>query len=269
MNDAFLSRCGLWALIAGASQGLGRAFAKELASRGLNLVLIARRKRLLQVLAKEVKKISSIQIRVVSLDLNNQEKLEQLPALMQDIEVGLVVYNAAFPNIGPFHRRTLADHRRVVAVNCMGPVFFCHQFGIRMKKRGRGGIILMSSLAGFTGTSLLSHYAASKAYIRILAEGLWCELKADGVAVLVCCPGAVDTPNFRNSIPNSKNISRIPVMRPEKVVRKALGALGKKSILIPGFLNKLNYFLTIKIIPRKFGVAFLNSITQKLYRRLK
>ncbi|MBN1799536.1 MAG: SDR family NAD(P)-dependent oxidoreductase [Spirochaetales bacterium] len=266
MKDPFQTRYGPWALVAGASEGLGRAFAEGLAARGLHLVLIARRKKLLQSLTKELQTLYSIQVRTLALDLSNEDLIERLIAFTRDIEVGLVVYNAAFPNIGLFHRRSYEEHKKLVSINCLGPVALCYQFGKLMRQRGSGGIILMSSLTGFVGTPVLAHYAASKAYNRILAEGLWRELKPSGVAVLACCAGAVATPNFRKSIDDSVNISRIPVMRAEKVVRKTLRALGKKAVVVPGFLNKLHYFFIQRIISRKRAVSFLGRITERLYK---
>jgi short-subunit dehydrogenase len=266
MKDPFQTRYGPWALVAGASEGLGRAFAEGLAARGLHIVLVARRKKLLQSLAEELQSLYTIQVRSLTLDLNNEDLLERLNAFTRDIEVGLVVYNAAFPNIGRFLRKSIEEHKKLVSINCLGPLSLCYQFGKLMRQRGHGGIILMSSLAGFVGTPMIAHYAASKAYNRILAEGLWCELKSTGVSVLACCAGAVATPNFKKSIAASVNTPWIPVMQAEKVVRKTLRALGKKPVLIPGFINKLHYFFTQKIISRRRAVSLLGGITEKLYK---
>jgi short-subunit dehydrogenase len=121
MKDSFLKRYGPWAVVAGASEGLGKAFARALAGKGLNLVLMARRYDPLHALAAELKNNHAIRVRIVQTDLP-----DNLQRVVRGIRIGLVVYNAAFSNIGRFLERTLEDHKRLVSVNCLGPLTFCH-----------------------------------------------------------------------------------------------------------------------------------------------
>ncbi len=266
MKDSFLMRYGPWAVVAGASEGLGRAFAQALAGKGLDLILMARRRSPLQALAAELKAKFAVRVRVLIMDLGRVDLSVYLKRALRGIDIGLVVYNAAFSNIGGFLERSLEDHRRLVSVNCLGPLIFCHVVAGRMRSRGSGGIILMSSLSGMVGSAKLVHYAASKAYLRILAEGLWYEFKRCGVDVLACCAGAVDTPNYRRSLTTAQTGAGVPVTRAETVVAKTLAALGRKIIIVPGFLNKLNYFLIQRILSRKGAVSLICKVTERLYK---
>jgi short-subunit dehydrogenase len=265
MNTSFYARYGPWAVVAGASEGLGKAFAEALAGKGLDLVLIARRRGPLRELAAELKEKYAIKARVLIMDLGSATLSASLKSALRGIEIGLVVYNAAFSNIGGFLDRSLEDHYKLAAVNCLGPLTICHELAGQMKRRARGGVILMSSLSGMVGSARLVHYAASKAYLRILAEGLWYELKRHGVDVLACCAGAIDTPNYRRSLIAARAGAGVPAMRADSVAAKTLAALGKKIIIVPGFLNKLNYFLIQRILSRKRAVSLIGGVTERMY----
>jgi short-subunit dehydrogenase len=265
MKQSFHKQYGPWAVVAGASEGLGRAFACELAGRGLNLVLIARRREILQELAAELQRTAPVKVRIVVADLGQPELPGALEQKVKDIEVGLLVYNAAFSAIGRFLDRSLQEHKQLISVNCAAPAVLCRYFGERMGRLGHGGIVIMSSLTGIVGTACLAHYAASKAYLRILAEGLWSELKEIGVDVISCCAGAIDTPNYRRSLKGAKSVSWVPLIKAEKVVDKTLNALGRKITIIPGVANKLNYFFTGRLLSRKSAVGFISRVTKRLY----
>ena len=134
-----------------------------------------------------------------------------------------------------------------------------------MKKRKSSGMILMSSLTAFQGTPFLSHYGASKAYMLILGEGLAHELKRNGIDLMVCCPGATLTENFKSSLPEGQKTSGIPVMEPVDVAEQALKALGKREIFIPGISNRLASFLMRRMMSRKAAVSVMQSSAEKLY----
>jgi short-subunit dehydrogenase len=159
-------------------------------------VLLARRAALLDELANELKSAHGVEVRTLAIDLGEPDVIERVRKVSDGLEVGLVVYNAAVSVVGSFLDTELAQRMREIDVNCRGPLRFAHHFGKGMAERGRGGIILMSSLSGRQGTAFVASYAATKAFNTVLAEGLWAELKERGVDVLACEAGATTTPNF-------------------------------------------------------------------------
>jgi short-subunit dehydrogenase len=188
---------GPWAVIAGASDGTGAAFAKELSGRGVNLVLVARRQLLLEELAAEL----PVQTRVVPLDLSKAGAIEELARATADLEVGLLVYNAGADAVNlPLLERDLEELRGFVVRNCTCVLEACHHFGGRMVARGRGGILLVTSGAAWAGGSGLAPYGATKAFDLVLAESLWAEWRGAGVDVLALVLGATDTPSLHRSL---------------------------------------------------------------------
>jgi hypothetical protein len=264
MAGNFKNKYGPWGLVAGASEGLGAAFAEELAKRGLNLVLIARRSEPLKRLESELKSKYSIDIRAVQQDLASPNLIEDLSKHTSDIEVGLIIYDTAFYTIGDFFNQTLENHIRHIDVNCRSPFMLVYNFGRKMIERKRGGIILMSSLSGFQGSPLLTHYGATKAYNIMLAEGLWYELKPKGVDVLVTVSGAIETPNYISSKPKKLSVAP-PPMKPADVARETVAALGKKHILVPGRAYRLSSFITNRFMPRTVAIGMMAGSTAKMY----
>jgi short-subunit dehydrogenase len=257
---ALRERYGPWALIAGASVGLGEAFARKLAAAGFNLILMARREELLERLAAELRGRGTT-VRVAAGDLGRDDLKETVAALTRDVEVGLLVYNAAHSVLGPFVERPLEEHLGVIDVNCRGPLILSHFLGSAMAGRGRGGIVLMTSIAGSQGGPLVSSYAASKAFNLVLAEGLWAELRERGVDVLACRAGATRTPGYASSNPKAS----VPLMEPERVAAAALGALGRGPSVVPGALNKLATFAFGRLLPRRTSIRIMGRATQRLY----
>ncbi len=260
-NDVY----GPWALIAGASAGLGAAYTDRLAERGLNIVLIARREKELSVLSESLSKKYSVSIRALTIDLGSPDFLTELDNKTQGLDIGIVIYNATFPAIGEFLDQPVEDHMKLIDINCRAPVRIIHHFGRLMKKRKHSGIILMSSLSAFQGTPFLSNYGASKAYMLILGEGLAREFKSSGIDLMVCCPGATRTENFLKSLPKDRKISGVPVMEPSDVAEQALKAFGSRVVFIPGFVNKLASFFMRKILSRKAAVTVMQSSAKNLY----
>ena len=261
----FLEKYGPWALVAGASQGIGRAFAHCLAKRGLHLVLVARTEKALVGLADELTNRYQIQTLPLSVDLSTTDALERIAAATEAVEVGLVVYNAALADTGPFVHRRRESLTRLVATNCTGPLLSCRHFGGKMAERGRGGIILMSSLSGFQGTPYVAAYAASKAFNLVLAEGLWYELKSANVDVLACCPGPTGTPGFNNSLQGKRPPVFPPVLSPLRVAEQCLRNLGKRSVAVPSLANRMAAFFMQKLLPRTAGVRIMGKSTGRMY----
>jgi len=254
-------RYGPWALIAGASTGLGEAFARHLAAEGFHLLLLARRADALAALAADLRGRHGVEVRHAAVDLASPDVAAQAAALSAGAEVGLLVYNAAHSAIGPFVERPLEEQLRVLDVNCRGPLALAHLFGSDMAGRGRGGILLMASLAGSQGGPLVASYAASKAFNLVLAEGLWDELGRRGVDVLACRAGATRTPGYAASKPRKS----IPLMEADAVVREALAAMGRGPTVVAGAWNKVAAFLFARLLPRRATIRIMGSATRRLY----
>lgn len=184
------ARYGGWALVAGASAGLGAAFAEESARRGFDVALVARRAEVLDETAARIRAEHGVSTRCIVADLAADDAAERIAAATGDLDIGVVVYNAAAELYGPFLELGAEAFRTNVAVNCTTPTLLADHFGNRMRARGRGGIAIVSSLAALQGTRYLSIYAASKAYELILAESLWDELGDHGVDALAYVVGA-------------------------------------------------------------------------------
>jgi uncharacterized protein len=259
--STFRDRYGPWALVAGASAGLGEAFARALAARGLHLLLLARRQQALEALAADLRQKYGVEVRIEAADVGQPDVGERAKGLAMGVEVGLLVYNAAHSVIGPFLDHPLEEQLRVIDVNCRGPLTLAHRFGRAMALRGRGGLVLMTSLAGSQGGPLLASYAASKAFNLVLAEGLWAELRPRGVDVVACRAGATRTPGYASSHPKKS----IRLMDPELVVEQTLQALGRRPSLVPGALNRLAAFLLVRVFPRRLAVWVMGRATKQLY----
>jgi uncharacterized protein len=261
----FAARYGSWALVAGASEGIGAGYAEELASRGLNLILVARRAELLETLAARLSTNYNVETKIIPLDLSSPDAAEQIAAQTKDLEIGLLVYNATFSAIGPFLERPVGDHIKEINTNAFTPLKLIYLFAENMLARGRGGILLMSSLSAFQGSAYISTYAATKAFNIILAEGLWEEWRERGVDVLVCVSGAVKTPNYVASEPEQTGGLGDMTMTPDQVVHEALNALGKGPYVIPGRMNRISSFVMRHLLPRKTAVKFMGRILRRMY----
>ncbi|MFO0750690.1 MAG: SDR family NAD(P)-dependent oxidoreductase [Myxococcota bacterium] len=246
-------RYGRWAVVAGASEGLGAAFAEALAARGLGLVLLARRGDVLAAVAAELRAAHGVEVRTLACDLADPAFAGELAAATSDIEVGVAVYNAADSFVAPLFERPLEDALRVVDVNVRGPLVFAHALVPAMLARGRGALVLMSSLAGFQGSSRLSAYAASKAFNTVLGEGLWGELGPRGVDVVVSCAGAIRTPGYaRTSAKEAPG-----TLDPARVVATTLAALGRGPVVVPGATNKLAAFVMRRVLTRRRAIRIM------------
>ncbi len=194
----FATKYGPWALVAGASDGLGAAFAAGLAERGVNVVLLARRKAALEQVAAEINSRTSVQIRTLAIDLAEPGAASAIAAATSDLQIGFLVYCAgADPNFKPFLSNSIEDAEAMVQRNCMVPMQLCHHFAPAMVERGSGGIVIFGSGAGLAGGPNMVAYGASKAFDMVFAEALWSELNDKGVDVLGLILGKTDTPALR------------------------------------------------------------------------
>lgn len=259
---------GEWAIIAGATEGIGEQFSLQLAEKGLNILLIARKQEGLDRVSKILsERFPHIQHDSLSLDLSDKQLEEKVQAFSEGKDVGLVVYNAVYSHIGNFLDDSLESQSLCLEVNCRGPLRFIHLFKTQMLERKQGAILLMSSMSGFQGSAMVSTYAASKAFVTVLAEGLWYELREHGIHVLACVAGATLTPNFKQNTPTDKMATAMP-MSPEAVVKEAIAGLekGKGPTIVVGRMNRFVHFLFSRLFSRKQAVNTISKATVNMYK---
>jgi uncharacterized protein len=256
----FSDRYGAWALVLGASEGLGAAFTRILADRGMNLVLVARRSDLLERLAEECSRRFGVETRCFADDLAAPGFAEKLYSAISELEVGLVVYNAAYAPVGEFIDVDPADLLQAIQVNVRGPVALLRLLVPPMAARKRGAVVLMSSLAGNQGTPRIATYAASKAFNRVLAEGLWHELKERGIDVIACCAGAIRTPGYARTAGRDAP----GTLDAEYVAERAIRALGRGPVAVPGLVNQLAAWVLGRLMPRPTAIRIMAGSTAGL-----
>jgi len=261
----FKEKYGQTALIAGASEGMGAAYAFALATRGLDLVLIARRKEPLEATALQIAEQFSVNVQPVTCDLADADATEQIIRAIGDRQIDFMVYNAALSYIGPYLETELSTRSAIAKVNMLTPMAMVHYFGGKMVQRGKGGIVLMASIAGFQGSGYLATYAATKAFNRVLAESLWYEWKPKGVDVIACCAGATATPNYINTNPGKASPLEPKPQLPGQVVEECLRKIGKTPSFVSGTGNKLVTFLMQHIFSRKQAVKMMGDSMTKMY----
>ncbi|MFD4183555.1 SDR family NAD(P)-dependent oxidoreductase [Rhodococcus sp. NPDC058514] len=228
-----INQYGPWAVIAGGSEGVGSAFADELAQAGFNLVLIARKPGPLEETAEKVRTHGG-EVRTLSLDLLAPDALAQIRKVTDDVEVGLMIFNAGANSYGhEFVTGDLDGFRGVIDLNITKQLELSHHFGGLMRDRGRGGIMLLGSLAGYMGSEHQSIYASAKAFSRVFAESLWLELEPHGVHVVELVLGVTRTPAMVRAGRNF-DVPGMIVQEPEDAAREGLEHLTDGPVWVAG-----------------------------------
>jgi short-subunit dehydrogenase len=236
----FASKYGPWALVAGASDGVGAAFAEGLAERGVNVVLLARRQAVLDEVAAGIAVRSSVQTRTLAIDLARPDAASQVLAATDDLEIGFLVYCAgADPNFEPFLANPIEDAEAMVQRNCIVPMQLCHRLAPAMVQRKRGGIVLFGSGAGLAGGPNMVAYAATKAFDMVFTEALWSELHDKGVDVLGLILGKTNTPalrrlEYRRGQLSSQDAAPTGTDSVDQVIAEAFENLGNGPTLMVG-----------------------------------
>ena len=245
IRPSLRTRYGEWALVTGASAGIGAEFARALAREGMSCVLTARRADRLQALASELESAFAVKTRVVPIDLGEPGGADRLCDQVADLDVGLVVNNAGYGLAGRFDRQ---DTRRLVAMvelNCVAPVVITSRLLPRLQARGRGGIIIVSSTAGHQPVPFNSVYSATKAFDLVFGEALWGELQGSGIDGLVVQPGPTAT-EFQDVAGETAHEGEPAA----QVVGVALNALGRQPSVISGWFNWLRANAAVRFVPR-------------------
>ena len=239
MKRVDTSTFGPWAIITGASSGIGEEFARQLAASGLHLVLVARRLSALEALGHELARTFGIHYRTVELDLTADDALTKLAEATQDLDIGLVVSNAGAMLPGEFLNVDRQALQRDLRLNVLAHLDLAHHFGQNLARRGRGGLLLVASTVGLQGVPFAAEYAAAKAYVLSLGEALHVEFQKVGVHVTVLSPGATDTPLIAASGFDPATMPMKP-MATRQCVAEGLAALSAhRATHIPGGLNRI------------------------------
>jgi short-subunit dehydrogenase len=253
MSTPLLTRYGPVALVTGASEGIGRAFAEDLAKAGFELILVARRRELLDQLAAKLSNETGAKVTVVAQDLAKAGAIDRISDSINLSRVGLVVAAAGFGTSGPFLSGDLANELDMIDLNCRSVADLVHHCGNAMVAERRGGIILLGSLVALQGVPRFANYAATKAYVQSLGEGLYHELKPHNVDVLVVAPGPVGS-----GFAARAGMIMGGTDTPEMVSRDALRAIGRKGTVRPGRLGKLLEF-ALSPLPRRARTMILKQ----------
>lgn len=253
-NQLNKTKFGPWALITGASSGIGKEFAIQLASQGFNLVLVARRQQLLNTLASELEAKFSIATKVVPLDLGDKDFMTALTPVTDQVDLGLVISNAGIPQPGEFLKMDLDQLQKGVRVNVLSHLAIARYYGEMLAGKKRGGIILVSALGSQAGIPFLANSAATKAYVYSLGQALHTELGRAGVSVLVMSPGATDTPAM-DDLGLKQGDAPMKPMAVGPSVSETLNALNRdKAHIIPGRMNRIiNALVPASIGRNMFG----------------
>src|SRR5712675_50091 len=257
-------RFGPWALVTGASSGIGKEFAQQIAASGINIVLVARREALLKEVGVEFSKRYGVEHRVVVLDVSREDFIGRLASATNDLDIGLVVSNAGTGNPGEFLKHDRQLLRETVRLGAMAHLDIAHHFGQKLAKGRRGGLILAGAMGAEGGVPLMANDGAAKAYVHSLGEALHFEFKPLGVYVTVLAAGFTDTAVLEKFGLDPKTMPLKP-MSVEQCVSEALsGLLKNRSRVVPGRLNRIMNALVPASLARKLEADLLGKgITSK------
>ncbi|MDJ0646659.1 MAG: SDR family NAD(P)-dependent oxidoreductase [Flavobacteriaceae bacterium] len=253
-TQKFYDKYGPWALITGASSGIGAALAEHLSALGFNLLLSGRNEETLGKLAAKLESLHSSNTHILLSDLSSSENVKKLIDTSRNFDIGLAILNAGFGTSGLFIESALGEEKNMLALNCQAVLELSHYFARYFADKGSGGIILMSSIVGFQGVPFAANYAATKAYVQSLGEGLSHELKQVGVDILVAAPGPVHS-NFAQRA----NMKITSALSPEEIAAPIIRALGKRATVFPGRLTKL-LVLGLRAVPRWGKIRIMKMV---------
>jgi short-subunit dehydrogenase len=252
-------RFGPWALVTGASSGIGKEFARQIAASGINVVLVARREKLLDEVGQGLANGFNVQYRNVVADLSQEGFLDKLAEATNDLDIGLVVSNAGTGNPGEFLKLDRQLHRTTLRVSTMAHLDITHHFGAKLVKRGRGGLMLAGAMGAEAGVPRMANDGAAKAYVHSLGEALHYEFKPRGVYVTVLAAGFTNTAVLEKFGLEPKTMPMKP-MSVEQCVSEALGGLRKnRSKVIPGRLNRILNALVPASLARKIEADLIDK----------
>jgi short-subunit dehydrogenase len=252
----FKERYGPTVVITGASSGIGESFARLLAAMELDLILVARRRDRLDALASELSRAHDMAVQICVADLGEEKAIDQLMKVCKGKDIGLLISNAGFGMKGPHQDNDPQTMTQMLKVNCHAPMQLTQRFIPQLVERGKGGIIITSSVEGLMGFPYSTPYAASKAFTNSLSEGLWGELSPQGIDVLGLCPSSTDTET--HDLQGIDKSTLEGMMSPEEVAQEALDNIQNGPIYIAGAGNR-EMFAGITNMPRRDALNIMGE----------
>ena len=259
----FKEKYGPWALITGASSGIGKQYATHVAAQGLNVVHVARSKEKLFSLEKEIHATYNVKTKVIVADLITEIGIDTVKTETSNLEVGLLINNAGRKDSNHFLKIPVEKQVDTIDLNIKAPLILTHHFGEKMTKKKKGGIIAMSSIVAFQGVPYIANYAATKAYDLIFFEGIAAEFKKYNIDVLIVTPGFTKT-----NLASMYDFSGTPFkpLDPSFVAKKAIKNLGRKRLTIPGFINNFLYWSGKFLFSRRMNTTSFGIVFRKVLR---
>ncbi|MEV6302457.1 SDR family NAD(P)-dependent oxidoreductase [Actinoplanes sp. NPDC051861] len=260
MKRDLRNRYGGYALITGASSGIGAEFAAQMAAAGLDLVLVARRKERLDDLADRLTEQHGVATEVAAVDLAAEDAIAELTRRTEHLDISVLVASAGVVTSGPFLSQSLAAESSLLHLDLTVPMQLTHHYGRRLVARRRGALILLSSAAGFAAVPYSANYAAAKAYLASLGQALHHELRGTGVDVLTVAPGPTRTEGIENAEGIDFTRVPLPLMTPDQVVRASLRRLGRGPLVIPGSANRISDLIGRHLLTRRTQTALFGTL---------
>ena len=257
LDKDWKERYGEWALVTGASSGIGADFARQLAEKGMNIIIVARRVFNMEKIAREIEKSYGIITLVIGQDLTEPEAVEIIKEKVGEREIGVLVNNAGYGVLGKFHENDRDYQANMVTLNCYVPVALTGLFIDQMVERGKGAVIFLASTAAYQGVPYFSVYSATKSFNLYLAEGLWGEYKKLGIDVLALSPGYTTT-EFQSHAHIKRMRGPKPARSPD-VVKLALRKLSKRASVVHGVINYIGAFMS-RLLPRKTVISVSGAV---------
>src|ERR1700726_3158093 len=252
-------RFGPWALVTGASSGIGKEFARQIAAAGINVVLVARRDALLAELGRATSQEFDVQYRALAMDLSQEGFIAGLADATHDIDIGLVVSNAGTGNSGEFLKLDRQLLQATLRLNTMAHLDITHHFGAKLAERRRGGIILVGAMGAENGVPLMANDGAAKAYVHSLGEALQYEFKPLGIYVTVLAAGFTNTAVLEKFGLDPKTMPMKPMSVEQCVSEGLSGLLKNRSRIVPGRLNRIMNALVPASLARKMEADLLGK----------
>jgi short-subunit dehydrogenase len=255
---------GPWAMITGASSGIGREFARQLAKAGLNTVLASRRRGALEETGRLVAEEYGVQYRVVTADLSEEGFIETLVNATDDLDIGLVVSNAGAPRPGAFLSKDRDELASQLRLNALAHLDIAHHFGRKLAARRRGGLVFVGAMGAEMGIPYMANDSGTKAYVHCLAQALHIELMPVGVHVTALAPGPTETPALATLGLTPETMPMKP-MKVERCVAEAIRALvANRSLIIPGRMNRfMNALIPARVTRTMMAKMFEKALAIK------
>lgn len=249
-----IEKYGNWAVITGASSGIGLELAYCLADAGFNLVINARDVNKLHEVEKILKSLYKVEVKVIAADASQHDSIDKITTETSPLNIGLLIVSAGYGTSGLFINSSLPSEINMLRVNCEALLSLTHYFSQKFAQQSRGGIILMSSMVAFQGVPYSANYAATKAYVQSLAEALAVELKPYNVDVLAAAPGPVSS-----GFEERANMKMSMSLKPSDIGVPILKALGRKTTVLPGLLTKILVY-SLRTVPRWGKIKIMQKV---------